>query len=503
MVFSSLVFLWIFLPLCIIGYYLIRKEYRNTLLLVASLIFYAWGEPIYILLMLLSILVNFFLGLWMEKCKKAGGCSADSDAGPVSATGTENSVKLEKAEKPVVQGGAYSAKCVLVIAIIFNLGLLGYYKYAGFLVESLNAVIPGSPLTKPEVTLPIGISFFTFQILSYVIDLYRGEYEAQHSITDLALYISFFPQLIAGPIVKYKDINDQLKDRVCSTEKFVAGARRFAYGLGKKVLIANAMAYVVDKIYSYGIERLNSPLVWGATIAYTLQIYYDFSGYSDMAIGLGKIFGFEFQENFLYPYGSTSIQEFWRRWHVSLSSWLREYVYIPLGGNRKGNVRTYVNLIVVFFVTGIWHGAGWTFILWGLYHGFFSIIERLGLGKLLKRFKPLGLVYTLIVVNFGWMLFRADTLAQAKLFLKIMLVPGEFTGGNGIQSLFDNKIMFLIMAGFIGSGWLQGTCAKYAPGLVKRWKLSWLEMIWCALIMILSIAALASNTYNPFIYFRF
>ena len=330
----------VFLPVVFIGSRILRKnKYVNVLLLLASLFFYAWGEPVYVLLMLTSIIVNFFAGLALDKFKS-------------------------------------KAKLILVLDIIFNLGLLGFFKYASFgtvvLINYLHIPVP--PLS---VRLPIGISFFTFQIMSYIIDLYRGKFPVQKKIVNLALYISFFPQLIAGPIVRYEDINDQLEKREVTMEKSAEGIRRFILGLGKKVIIANTVAEAVDRIYAYNPDTLSAKVVWVASILYTLQIYYDFSGYSDMAIGLGKMFGFEFLENFRYPYMSASISEFWRRWHISLGTWFREYLYIPLGGNKKGKNRTYLNLIIVFFLTGFWHGAGFTFIFWGLYHGFFSIIERL------------------------------------------------------------------------------------------------------------------------------
>lgn len=464
MVFSSMVFLWIFLPITIITYYLVQERYRNILLFGASLVFYAWGEPIYILLMLASILVNWWLGLMMERFGRV-------------------------------------RHLIFVSDVLFNVGLLGYYKYSNFFIGLLNQLLK-IEIPMKEIELPIGISFFTFQILSYIIDLYRGQYKAQRSIINVALYISFFPQLIAGPIVKYKDINEQLQSRVVSTEKFVEGIRRFCYGLGKKVIIANTLAITVDYVYALDTQELAGWLVWIASIFYTLQIYYDFSGYSDMAIGLGKMFGFEFQENFLYPYTSFSIQDFWRRWHISLSSWFREYIYIPLGGNRRGKARTYLNLTIVFFVTGLWHGAGWTFILWGLYHGFFSILERFGLGKFFEKNKILGRIYTFLVVNFGWVLFRADTIQQALCFGKRMVQPWKYNSSGVVwQLLLDSKTIFLAGIAVIGSGLLQIVGKKMR--IDKKWKNSYAEMLYCICILVLCIALLASNTYNPFIYFRF
>lgn len=463
MVFSSMLFLWLFLPVTIIGYYLIRDRYRNILLLMASLIFYAWGEPVYIFLMIFSILVNWVAGLMIDR---------------------------DPSHK----------KLILLLDIAFNIGLLGYYKYSNFIIDSINNIFHTS-LNHREIALPIGISFFTFQILSYIIDLYRGEYKAQKNVIRLALYISFFPQLIAGPIVKYRDINEQLQNRKLSTEKMAAGVRRFMYGLSKKVIIANTLAKSVDQIYGLNKQDLTGWMAWMAAIFYTLQIYYDFSGYSDMAIGLGKMFGFEFQENFLYPYTSFSIQDFWRKWHISLSSWFREYIYIPLGGNRKGEFRTYLNLSIVFFVTGLWHGAGVTFVLWGLYHGFFSILERLGLNKFWGKFKAIGHIYALLIVNFGWVLFRADTISQALSFMKRMLLPWKYTHTSVIyQEMIPNSVLFFATAGIIGSGLIQSLLEK---SNICRLKYSYFELILCSALFIICISMLAGNSYNPFIYFRF
>ena len=330
MVFSSMTFLWLFLPLVFVLSLIIRRpRLQNYLLLIFSLLFYAWGEPVYLFLMLFSILMNWTFGLLIEK-------------------------------------SAAHKKLFLVLDIIGNLGLLGYFKYTNFILDTIRRLLPSASVPVTHIALPIGISFFTFQAMSYVIDLYRGRYRAQKNLFHLALYISFFPQLIAGPIVQYKDIEDQIMNRKRTPEKIASGIRRFIYGLGKKVIISNLVASSVDKLFALSPENMTGVMAWTAAILYTLQIYYDFSGYSDMAIGLGRMFGFEFLENFNYPYISKSIREFWRRWHISLSSWFRDYVYIPLGGNRKGEVRTYINNIIVFFLTGLWHGASWNFVGWGL-----------------------------------------------------------------------------------------------------------------------------------------
>lgn len=464
MVFSSLVFLWIFLPIIIIGYYIVDKRYKNIFLLLGSLIFYAWGEPIYIFLMLFSIIINWGIGLLIERFA--------------------------------------SYKQILLVAdILLNIGILGYFKYFNFAVDTVNYIFRLNIETN-AIKLPIGISFFTFQILSYMIDLYRGKYKAQKNIINLALYISFFPQLIAGPIVRYQDINEQLLCRSNTFEKTAEGIRRFIYGLGKKVIIANTVAECTDYIYGLEYMELTGVLAWAAAILYTLQIYYDFSGYSDMAIGLGKIFGFEFHENFNYPYLSCSIQEFWQRWHISLGEWFKEYLYIPLGGNRKGKARTYINLVIVFLATGLWHGASFNFILWGLFHGTFSIFERAGFRKTLDRHTIFSHIYTLAIVVFGWVLFRAENLIQAGVFVRRMLLPWEYTKTSvNFHDLFGNKTVFIILLGVAGIGATQVVLQKMK--ITGKLKNSGYEMIYCSSILIICLAMLASNLYNPFIYFRF
>ncbi len=466
MVFSSLVFLWKFLPILIIGYYVVNDKYKNILLLLGSLFFYAWGEPVYILLMLFSIIINWKIGLLIERFEK-------------------------------------HRILLLIIDILINLGLLGYFKYFNFFVRIINA-IGNLNIRVKEIALPIGISFFTFQILSYIIDLYRREYQAQKSIINLALYISFFPQLIAGPIVKYKDVNEQLAHRVNTVEKTAEGIRRFCYGLGKKVILANVLAKYVDKIYGLNPSEITGMLAWSAAILYTLQIYYDFSGYSDMAIGLGKIFGFDFQENFSYPYLSLSIQEFWKRWHISLGTWFREYLYIPLGGNRKGKARTYINLTIVFFVTGLWHGASLNFVLWGLYHGFFLIIERMGLKRLLEKYHVIAHIYALLIVVFGWVLFRAETLVQAGIMVKRMLLPWRYVSTDIVLfPFFDGgkKIMVICMIALCGCGVFQVLMSKLK--IADKYINSVPELIFCTFVLFICLTMLASSTYNPFIYFRF
>ena len=464
MVFSSLIFIWLFLPVTLVLYFVIKDEYRNALLLIVSLIFYAWGEPIYIILMLCSILLNWLIGMAMERYER-------------------------------------KKKELLILDIVLNLGMLGYFKYFNFFLRIVYN-IAGKEYTELDISLPIGISFFTFQILSYIIDLYRGKYSAQKNLIHLALYISFFPQLIAGPIVKYKDINDQLIHRETNPGKTAEGIRRFIYGMGKKVIVSNILAECVDAVYELEFYDLTGVLAWTAAILYMLQIYYDFSGYSDMAIGLGRMFGFEFQENFNYPYLSTSIREFWQKWHISLGTWFKEYVYIPLGGNRKGTARTYLNLAIIFVLTGLWHGANLTFVLWGIYHGMFQVIERLGLGAYLNRHKWLGHIYTCVVVLFGWVLFRSDNLIQAGVMVRRMLLPFEYTETTLlVAKVFGGKQILIAVIGILGCGIIQ-TVASHTNCLMK-FKRSWVEIAGCSLMMILCIAMLANNTYNPFIYFRF
>ncbi len=365
----------------------------------------------------------------------------------------------------------------------------------------MNFLLKRELLPVVNIALPIGISFFTFQAISYIVDVYRGETDASNNFVNVALYISFFPQLIAGPIVKYRDINKQIENRSVFPKDVSDGFKRFIYGLGKKVLIANTLGLCVDTIYAYNITVIDCKTAWIGALAYTFQIYYDFSGYSDMAIGLGKMFGFKILENFEHPYLSQSISEFWRRWHISLGSWFREYVYIPLGGNRKGKVRTYINLIIVFFLTGLWHGADLSFILWGLYHGFFTILERIGLKKVLDRTKIIPTIYTFFVVNIGWVLFRAnDTWTGLRYIARMM--PWRHRDIQFIETwnYMDRKTVFVFACAVIGMGFIN----RFAPKRVKDlWSGSVVEAVYCILVLILCLAAIASDTYNPFIYFQF
>jgi len=468
MVFSSSIFLFFFLPLVIAGYHLFKEDYRIYLLLLASLFFYAWGEPRYVLIMLLSITINYTFGMLIDK---------------------------SHAKKTL-------AKLLLVLAVACNLGILYYFKYLNFTLNTINRVFNTS-LVYYDIVMPIGISFFTFQGMSYVIDLYWRKVDVQKNPAKLAFYISFFPQLIAGPIVRYIDIKGQIEKRTVSAEKFIAGARRFVTGLAKKVIIANTLGEVVDYIFSAPVMETTAATAWLGVICYSFQIFFDFSGYSDMAIGLGKMFGFEFLENFNYPYISKTITEFWRRWHISLSSWFRDYVYIPLGGNRRGNV--YVNLVFVFILTGLWHGANYQFVAWGLWHGFFLIVERLFGMREVKNRKiiPLRYVTTMLIVVVGWVFFRAPELRYALRYLGVMfgLVQPEFAGLTVWFYLGPKVIITLCIAAAASTPLFKTAynTIKTHIGVIYKPVIYGLTL---ALLFICMVFVTASS-YNPFIYFRF
>lgn len=474
MVFSSLIFLIFFLPITGLLYCIPGQKFKNGILLAASLFFYAWGEPHHILLILLSITVNFFLGLWIDRCH-----------------------------------GSWR-KPALCVSVIFNLGLLGWYKYFNFAVFLLNRLPGIPPITAREIALPIGISFYTFQILSYLIDLYRGQIQVQRNWGKLALYISFFPQLVAGPIVRYHDVAQEIDQRVFSSAESAYGVRRFCFGLSKKVIIANPLGNVVDRIYALPLEQMSSPLAWTAAIFYMLQIYYDFSGYSDMAIGLAQIFGFHFRENFLFPYTALSIRDFWRKWHVSLSTWFREYLYIPLGGNRKGTFRTYLNLTVVFFCTGLWHGASLHFVFWGLYHGFFSILERLLAPRLSflsgrKWVRYLQHLYAMLVVMIGWIFFRVPGIRFSFAYTRLLFVPTESPAWNYSEIVSPQLILLGLLAVLLCGPLQQGlNAARFSSAVCLSEKSRVLLSSAAAFVLLLlSLFELVNNTYNPFIYFRF
>lgn len=470
MLFSSMIFLWLFLPLVFCSYYLIDNRFKNILLLISSIIFYAWGGVSYSLIMLSSIIINYIFALLIDKAIE------------------DNNLK--------------NKKIYLALCIIINLSILGYFKYTNFIISIINSLSQNKIIELTNIVLPIGISFYTFQALSYVIDVYRGHNKAQKNIFNLALYISFFPQLIAGPIVKYHDIENQILNRNESLENIFYGIKRFIYGLSKKVILANMFALSCDEILKQPTDELGTALVWCASVLYTLQIYYDFSGYSDMAIGLGKMFGFNFLENFNYPYISKSIKEFWRRWHISLSTWFKEYLYIPLGGNRKRKLFTYINLLIVFFATGLWHGASYNFILWGLFHGFFLVIERIFLGKLLEKnkLKFINHIYVIFVFVIGWVLFRANDLKHAFELYKLMFSYKESI--YTVRYFFYPQTFVCFIFGILFSGLFQSIFPKVREATFSS-KVYILESVIQFILLFICIMYLVNGTYNPFIYFRF
>ncbi|MGQ0828177.1 MAG: MBOAT family O-acyltransferase [Bacteroidota bacterium] len=479
MVFSSPFFIFVFLPAVLFLIGITRKYFHNIILLIASLFFYAWGSVSHSFIFIFSILLNYVFGLLIAKEK--------------------------------------SAKLFLGIAIIANLLLLGYFKYFNFFIENINSFLSGSntqPIIIQNIVLPIGISFFTFHALSYIIDVYRGRVSAQRNLLDLALYISFFPQLIAGPIVRYIDVADQLNNRTLSLNKATTGIQRFIFGFAKKVIIANTMGAVVDQVFDIPTNQISSGLAWLGIIAYTFQIYFDFSGYSDMALGLAKVFGFNFPENFNYPYVAQSVKEFWRRWHISLSTWFRDFLYIPLGGNKKGKKRTIINLLIVFFCTGLWHGASWNFIIWGLFHGMFLLIERIGGDKIISHaWKPLRIGYTLLIVMVGWVFFRSENLEGAFGYLSRMSFIPSTTNLQmlSITEFINAKIIFILIVATL-----------YSFGIF-RWGIKLIEQSFRTInkehsyqlvfhsgkfvtsmsLFLITLLYLAGSTYNPFIYFRF
>ena len=468
MLFSSITFLFLFLPIMLAVYYIAPPQWKNLLLLAGSLIFYAWGEPVYIILMILSILLNYFCGMDIENK-------------------SENEAK---------------AKRSLVFAITVNIVLLVFFKYFGFLVESTNTLF-GISIPYRELALPIGISFYTFQEISYIVDVYRGKVKAQQSLVKYALYVSMFPQLVAGPIVCYGDIEKQLTARKISGRKLGQGAMLFIIGLSKKAVLANTLGKIFEEISSTSASNLTVLISWLGCITYAFQIYFDFSGYSDMAVGLGKMFGFEFCMNFNYPYIAKSITEFWRRWHISLSSWFRDYVYIPLGGNRVSKSRHIFNLMVVWFLTGLWHGAAWNFVAWGLYYGIILIIEKYILSPVLDKLPSVVRhIYSIVLVVIGWVLFFSPSLGGAARYLGMMFGAGAHgvADRESLYLLTTNLVLWIIL--IIGSTPL--TDVRYQHMLrQKKWNTTLLNGIVYAVLFILCIAYLVTETYNPFLYFRF
>jgi len=468
MVFSSLTFLFAFLPAVLLVYWLSPRKLRNAVLLVASCFFYAWGEPRFFLVMLGMIAINYLGGLVVDALKV----------------------------RPAAQ------RLALTAVVLANLGVLGYFKYFNFLIENLNALF-GAGFDPVRVVLPIGISFYAFQALSYVIDVCRGEVAVQRNPLRLALYVSLFPQLIAGPIVKYRDVCAQIAERTVLPDGIVHGLQRFTLGLAKKVLIANPCGSVADHFFGLPLDAVSCGAAWMGAVAYSFQLFYDFSGYSDMAIGLGEMFGFTFKENFDHPYVSKSITEFWRRWHISLSSWFREYIYIPLGGNRVSLPRNLLNLSVVFLATGLWHGAAWTFVAWCAWHGAFVIFERLsGWHKKTggRAMAACHHVYALLVIVFGWVLFRAETFAQAACFFRAMCGFGagaEPVPPDGPPPLTD---ITALVAAIVCSTPVFSNILDAARRTPFR---AWLVNSWLVVLFYLSVVQIVASTYNPFIYFRF
>lgn len=471
MVFSSLLFIFLFLPIILILYYLSGDKLKNTILLFASLFFYAWGEPQYVFLMIGSIIANYIFGIRVTSNNKR-----------------EN-------------------KLWLIISVTFNISLLIIFKYSNFFVDSINSLF-NINLSIPQIALPLGISFFTFQTMSYVIDVYRNEARVQKNIFNLALYISLFPQLVAGPIVRYQTVDYQINNRSHTINKFADGIERFIVGLGKKVIFSNQLGLIADNIFASHVTNLSTLGAWLGIICYTLQIYFDFSGYSDMAIGLGKMFGFDFLENFNYPYISQSVSEFWRRWHISLGSWFRDYVYIPLGGNRVGTIKQYRNLFAVWLLTGIWHGANWNFMIWGLYYGTLIAIEKAFLIKVLKTL-PITFrhIYSIFLVMIGWVFFRTESIGQAFEFIKIL-------SGFSFNKLYDTSFINYINE----SGYIIILAIIFATPILNKIK-SLIRLKYEKLIendfvymfkslslislMFIVVMILINSTYNPFLYFRF
>ena len=468
MLFSSIVFLFTFLPAMMILYYLLPVRFRNVILLLASLVFYAWGEPVYLFLMLLSILFNYFSGLDIAR-----------------------NLQDKRA-----------AKRSLVFNLIINLAVLGFFKYEGFVLDTLNGILPVH-ISYHALPLPIGISFYTFQILSYIIDVYRGNVKVQTNLPNFALYVTMFPQLIAGPIVQYADVDEQLASREVSWTKFGEGSMYFIRGLAKKVLLANTSGMIFTEVSGLAKGNIAVMTAWLGAFAYMFQIYFDFSGYSDMAIGLGKMFGFEFNMNFNYPYVSKSITEFWRRWHISLSSWFRDYVYIPLGGNRVSKIKHIRNLLIVWFLTGLWHGAAWNFVAWGLYYGVILIIEKYLLSPVLDRLPDVVRhIYSIVLVVIGWVLFFSSSFGQAADYIRVMFGAGAhgFADRESMYLLTSNLILWLIL--IFGSTPLVHF--RYEHMLrSKKWNTTIINSVVYAALFIVCIAYLVTETYNPFLYFRF
>ncbi len=511
MVFSSIIFVFFFLPIVLAGYYLLSlpalvgfapkfwRQMSNLFLLLASLVFYFWGENFLIWIIITTTSIDYICGLLIS-----GGLYRR---------------KIQKLE--IGAPRTRLQKLGLLISICSNLGFICVFKYFNFGVDSYNNLVTELGLSAfrwndaIRITLPLGISFYTFQSMSYTIDVYRGYMRATRNLINFACYVTMFPQLVAGPIIRYKDVAKQLVHRAATRSLFVSGISRFILGLGKKVIIANTVAVPAEKIFALPANDLTTGVAWLGVVCYTLQIYFDFSGYSDMAIGLGRMFGFEFRENFDYPYISKSMREFWRRWHISLSTWFRDYLYIPLGGSHRSTERTYFNLIVVFFLCGLWHGAYWTFVVWGLYHGLFLILERLWLGEFLaKRHAVISQTYTLLVIMCGWVIFASDTFSHAISFLAAMSGFAKVSGtAHSVSWYLSRDVRIALIIGIVFS-------MPVLPALDECWKkfmisrkgmlkttlelqFSFVYVIGLSLVLVISLMLLSAGTHNPFIYFRF
>lgn len=474
MLFSSSVFIFLFLPIVILVYYvLLRKtKARNIFLLISSLVFYAWGEPKFVFIMILSIMVNYFFGLLVDKHRK-------------------NKIK---------------SNIIITLMVIYNVSVILIFKYLMFILTNINSIF-GLVLKIPEISLPIGISFFTFQSISYVIDVYKENGKVQKNPLNVGLYISFFPQLIAGPIVRYETVSEQINSRHETFEDFSKGICRFIVGLAKKVLLANTFAVFADSAFNSNPSTISLCMAWLGILSYTFQIYFDFSGYSDMAIGLGKMFGFNFNENFNYPYISTSVSEFWRRWHISLGTWFRDYVYIPLGGSRVNKkTRLMFNILIVWLLTGIWHGANWTFIVWGLYYFLLLTIEKISyFENKFKNIEFLKWIYTFLCIMVGWVIFRSDNIMNAINYLKSMLcLNGNSLTDIYIPSLFEGALVYFISAAIIST-----PISKYLSSFINKKRLDNTFVYNCLYVIIVlslylvSLGFIIKGTYNPFIYFNF
>lgn len=458
MVFSSILFIFKFLPIALITYFITPMKLKNLTLLILSLFFYSWGEPKYFILMIASIIVDFLISINIEK----------------------------RRDKKLL------CKNLLLLSLIFNLGMLIFFKYSNFFIDNLNEIFKLS-INNLNLTLPLGISFYTFQTLSYTIDVYKGKVRAESNIIDFAAFVSLFPQLIAGPIVKYTDINKQLKSRSICSDKIEEGISDFILGLGKKVLIANNVGMLWSEIVLIGFNNISTPLAWLAIVSFSLQIYFDFSGYSSMAIGIGKILGFDFPQNFNFPYISRSMTEFWRRWHITLGNWFKEYIFIPLGGNKVCKQRLYLNLFIVWILTGFWHGAEYNFILWGFFFFITISFEKAGIIKVLNKYKLFSHIYVIVLLLIGWSIFAITDLNELYLFINRLFI---FKGGSDWQYYLSNYLIIIAIAGLFSTPIIKNIYERYVTN-------KYIKTIIFILVFIISIAYLVDSTYNPFLYFRF